>query len=329
MKILEPNINSIFKINSEEEFNKKALEIFRFQAKNNIIYKEFISLLSLNADNVKKVEEIPYLPISFFKSKKVLIHNSHQKIFKSSGTTGQVRSQHFVYSLQMYIDSFVNGINHFYSNFQDYTILALLPSYLEQGDSSLVYMVDYLINETKEKHSSFYLNNHEYLSNKIDELEQKNKKFILFGVSYALLDFKDKFPKNLESGIVMETGGMKGRRKEVTKKELHQELKNGFGTEEIHSEYGMTELLSQAYSLKKGIYKCPPWMKVLLRNTTDPFQISSNPSKGLINIIDLANVYSCSFIATDDIGKIENKNEFLVLGRFDASEVRGCNLMVD
>lgn len=329
MKILEPNINSIFKINSEEEFNKKALNIFRFQAKNNRVYKEFISLLNLNVNNIRKVEEIPYLPISFFKTKEVIIHNSHQKVFKSSGTTGQIRSQHFVYSLQVYIDSFVNGINHFYSNFQDYTILALLPSYLEQGDSSLVYMVDYLINETREKRSSFYLNNYAELSNKIDELEEKSEKFILFGVSYALLDFKDKYAKNLKSGIVMETGGMKGRRKEVTKKELHQELKNGFGTEEIHSEYGMTELLSQAYSLKKGIYNCPPWMKVLIRNSTDPFQISFKPSKGLINIIDLANVYSCSFIATDDIGEIKNENEFSVLGRFDTSEIRGCNLMVD
>jgi hypothetical protein len=329
MKILEPNINSIFKINSEEEFNKKALEIFRFQAKNNKVYKKFISLLNLNIDNVNQVEEIPYLPISFFKSEEVVIHNSYQKVFKSSGTTGQIRSQHFIYSLEVYINSFVSGINHFYSNFQDYTILALLPSYLEQGDSSLVYMVDYLISETKEKQSSFYLNNQEELSNKIDELEQKNEKFILFGVSYALLDFKDKFPKNLKSGIVMETGGMKGRRKEVTKKELHIELINGFGTEEIHSEYGMTELLSQAYSLKNGIYNCPPWMKVLIKNSTDPFQISSKESKGLINIIDLANLYSCSFIATDDIGKIERENEFSVLGRFDTSEIRGCNLMVD
>ena len=329
MKILEPNIDSIFKINSEEEFNKMALEIFRFQAKNNQVYKKFISLLNLNIDNVKKVEEIPFLPISFFKSKEVVIHDSHQKVFKSSGTTGQIRSQHYVYSLQVYIDSFINGINYFYTNFQDYTILALLPSYLEQGDSSLVYMVDHLINETKENQSSFYLNDHEELNGKIDELEQRKEKYILIGVSYALLDFKDKYSKSLKTGIVMETGGMKGRRQEMTKKELHQELKDGFGTEEIHSEYGMTELLSQAYSLKDGLYKCPPWMKVLIRNTTDPFQITVNPSKGLINIIDLANIYSCSFIATDDIGKIENKNDFSVLGRFDTSEIRGCNLMVD
>ena len=329
MKILEPNIDSIFKLNSEEEFNKKALEIFWFQAQYNEVYKEYISLLGINIDNVKKVEEIPFLPISFFKSRKVTIYDTNQKIFKSSGTTGQVRSQHLVYSLQLYIDSFVKGINHFYSNFKDYTVLALLPSYLEQGDSSLVYMVDCLIKKSQKKQSSFYLNNHQELSNTIDELETNNKKYILFGVSYALLDFKDKFPKQLKSGIVMETGGMKGRRKEVTKKELHQELKNGFGTQEIHSEYGMTELLSQAYSLKDGIYKCPPWMKVLMRSTTDPFQISSTKSKGLINVIDLANIYSCSFLATDDIGRIEEENEFSILGRFDSSEIRGCNLMIE
>lgn len=329
MKNLEPNIKSIFNINSEKEFKNLALDIFRFQANNNAIYKKFISLLNLNIDNVKKIEEIPYLPISFFKTEKVLVEEAHQKVFKSSGTTGQIRSQHFVKSLQVYKDSFVNGFNHFYDNYKDYTFLALLPSYIEQGDSSLTYMIDYFINNTKEKLSSFYLNNHEDLSEKIDELEKKNEKYILFGVSYALLDFKDNFPKKIKSGLIMETGGMKGRRTELTKKDLHSELKLGFGVEEIHSEYGMTEMLSQAYSNKKGLYKCPPWMKILIRNTTDPFQISSDPTKGLINIIDLANLYSCSFIATDDIGRIESDYNFSVLGRFDTSEIRGCNLMVD
>lgn len=329
MKILEPNIDSIFKINSEEEFTQKAIEIFRFQAKYNKVYQEFVSLLGVEIENVKKIEEIPFLPISFFKTRKVAVHDSYQKIFKSSGTTGQIRSQHFVYSLQTYIHSFVTGINHFYSNFKDYTILALLPSYLEQGDSSLVFMADYLINNTAHNQSSFYLNNHEELSEKIEELEQEKKPYLLLGVSYALLDFKDKFPKKIKSGIVMETGGMKGRRKEMTKSELHQELSEGFGTKEIHSEYGMTELMSQAYSKGNGIYQCPPWMKVLTRNTTDPFQLSLSHSKGLINVIDLANVHSCSFIATDDLGKLEENNNFSILGRFDTSEIRGCNLLVD
>ncbi len=329
MKILEPNINSIFNINSQEEFNKKALEVFRFQASSNEVYKEFIDLLGVDVTKVLKIEDIPFLPISFFKTRKVTTKPSHQKVFKSSGTTGQTRSQHLIYSLKVYEDSFVKGINHFYSNYKEYTFLALLPSYLEQGDSSLVYMADYLIEGTKLNESSFYLDDYKSLSNKIDELEKENKKYILIGVSYALLDFKDEFPKELKSGIVMETGGMKGRRKELTKKELHAELMEGFGTKEIHSEYGMTELLSQAYSLKDGIYKCPPWMKVLTRSTTDPFQLSFCNSKGLINIIDLANVYSCSFLATDDIGKLGSENEFTVLGRFDTSEIRGCNLMVD
>lgn len=329
MKILESNINSIFKINSEEEFNKKAIEIFRYQAEYNKVYQEFISLLNVDIHNVQKLEEIPFLPISFFKSREVVTNTTHQKIFKSSGTTGQIRSQHFVHSLKVYEDSFVKGINHFYNDYKEYTILALLPSYLEQGDSSLVYMVNHLIKETQSNGSSFYLNNHEELSQKIEELENKNQKYIVLGVSYALLDFKDNFPKKIKSGIIMETGGMKGRRKEMTKSELHKELKEGYGTQKIHSEYGMTELLSQAYSLGNEIYNCPPWMKVLIRNETDPFQISTQPIRGLINIIDLANVHSCSFIATDDIGRIEKNNGFSVLGRFDASEIRGCNLMVN
>ncbi|MEN8929491.1 MAG: acyl transferase [Flavobacteriales bacterium] len=329
MKILEPNINSIFNIESEEDFAQKAIEIFRYQANNCDVYKEFISLLKVDISEIKEVDQIPFLPISFFKTRKVISTDSHEKIFKSSGTTGQIRSQHYVHSLSLYRDSFVNGINQFYGDYKNYTILALLPSYLEQGDSSLVHMVDYLIENSKQNDSSFYLNNHHELSEKIDELEQKAKKYMLFGVSYALLDFKDQFPKEMKHGIVMETGGMKGRRKEMTKNELHADLMEGFGTKEVHSEYGMTELLSQAYSQKEGVYNCPAWMKILLRNTSDPLQVFAKQGKGLINIIDLANVHSCSFIATDDIGRIESGNSFSILGRFDTSEIRGCNLMVD
>lgn len=328
MKIVEPNIESIFNIRSEQEFEELALTIFRYQASRNSVYKEFLDLLRVTPHSVNSTKDIPFLPISFFKTHKVISEHSHSKIFKSSGTTSQERSNHFVYSTQVYKKSFIEGFNQFYEDYNQYTFLALLPSYLEQGDSSLIYMTNYFVEETRHRGSDFYLDNFEELNKKIRKLEKDNVAYVLLGVSYALLDFMEEFPQKMKIGKVMETGGMKGRRKELTKEELYQELKQGYGVETIHSEYGMTELLSQAYSKAGGAYVCPPWMRVLIRNTTDPFHYTQTGSRGLISIIDLANIHSCSFIATDDIGVINEESSFSVLGRFDQSELRGCNLMV-
>ncbi len=329
MKILEPSIESIFNIRTDEQFEGLALDVFRFQASENKVYKEFLECLKINPSDILSIDQIPFLPISFFKSLKVVSKSTHEKIFKSSGTGNQTRSQHFVSSLDIYQQSFTKGFQHFYQSHKNYTILALLPSYLEQGDSSLVHMVSSFIDDNKTNGSQFYLHNHQELNEKIIELEKEEKPFILIGVSYALLDFIEKFSQKMKKGIVMETGGMKGRRKEMTKEELHDELAKGFGCEKIHSEYGMTELLSQAYSKENGDYNCPPWMKVLTRSTTDPFEYTSIGARGLINVIDLANINSCSFIATDDVGLINSDGSFKVLGRFDSSEIRGCNLMIN
>ena len=329
MKILEPSIESIFNIQSDVQFEDLSLQVFRFQASHNKVYKEFLEHLKINPTHVSRIEEIPFLPISFFKTHKVVSKPTHEKIFKSSGTGNQIRSQHFISSLGVYRQSFTKGFGHFYKNHKDFTFLALLPSYLEQGESSLVYMTNSFIEETIVHGSQFYLHNHQELNEKIRQLEKTEKAYILIGVSYALLDFIEKFPQQMKTGIVMETGGMKGRREELTKEELHNNLSDGFGCENIHSEYGMTELLSQAYSSGKGDYKCPPWMKVITRSTTDPFEYTKLGARGLINVIDLANVNSCSFIATDDVGVINNDDSFKVLGRFDSSEIRGCNLMVN
>lgn len=328
MKNLEPNIQSIINIQSKTEFDALALEVFRFQVQQNKVYKEFVNLLKINPDSITQVEEIPFLPISFFKSHQVTSTSSCEKVFKSSGTGNQTRSNHFVSSLSVYQESFTKGFASFYGSYKDYTFLALLPSYLEQGDSSLVYMADFFIEETKQNGSQFYLNNHSELNTKIKELETNRKPYLLIGVSYALLDFVEEFPQSNTTGIIMETGGMKGRRKELTKEELHQTLSKGFGCKNIHSEYGMTELLSQAYSQENGDYSCPPWMKVVTRSTTDPLELTPTGTRGLINVIDLANIYSCSFIATDDVGLVQDDQTFKILGRFDTAEIRGCNLMV-
>lgn len=328
MKIVEPNIESIFNIKSKQEFEESALSIFRYQASQNSVYNEFLDLLKIRPHTINSIKDIPFLPISFFKTHKVISERSHSKVFKSSGTTSQERSKHFVYSTEVYKKSFVEGFNQFYGDYNQYTFLALLPSYLEQGDSSLVHMANYFVEETRHRGSDFYLDNFEELNEKIEELERQGVNYVLLGVSYALLDFMEAFPQKIKRGRVMETGGMKGRRKELTKEELYQELRKGYSVEKIHSEYGMTELLSQAYSKEGGRYVCPPWMKVLIRHTSDPLDYTPIGSRGLISIIDLANIHSCSFIATDDIGVINEKSSFSVLGRFDQSELRGCNLMV-
>lgn len=320
---------SIFEIDNFSQFEQVCLETFQYQYANVKIYQQFAKLLRVNPNSVTKVSEIPFLPISFFKSHKIISnHLSWEVDFQSSGTTGMERSQHYVHNLELYSTSFTKAFERQYGAIKDYTILALLPSYMEQGQSSLVYMVDHLIHASGNPQSGFYLNNYADLVNQLNQLEKEGKKTILLGVSYALLDIIESHSFQLQHTIVMETGGMKGRRKEMIKEELHAVLKQGFGVSEIHSEYGMTELLSQAYSTGHGVFNTPPWMKVLVRDATDPLTYVNKGITGGINVIDLANQFSCAFIATQDLGKKINEWEFEIMGRFDHSDVRGCNLLL-
>ena len=319
----------IFDIQSELAFNKTALEVFKYQFKNNKVYRSFCDLLYVHPSDVTSVEQIPFLPIQFFKTHKIISSLVEiQETFTSSGTTGSITSKHFVTDLTLYQKSYQKGFEHFYGNIEEYVVLALLPNYLERKGSSLVYMVEDLIKSSKNAESGFYLNNLEELSIKLKELDRSGQKGLLIGVSFALLDLIEHQQFTLEHTVVMETGGMKGRRKELIRKELHQYLKNGFGVSEIHSEYGMTELLSQAYSKGSGIFKCPPWMKICTRDTEDALTLLPKNKTGGINVIDLANYNSCSFIATQDLGKVFNDGSFEILGRFDNSDIRGCNLML-
>ena len=319
-------VDKIFKIKDNNEFNDIALQIFQFQATNVKVYKEYLKLLNINPNNITSIYDIPFLPIQFFKSKKIISHNYiAQKIFKSSSTTGQNRSCHFLKDIELYEKSFLTSFNDFYGNIEDYIILALLPSYLEQGDSSLVYMVDKLIKLSKNNESAFVTNkNIIEKSRKIDN----QKKVILIGVSHALLELSKEHELDLSSWIVIETGGMKGRRKEMVRKDLHMHLTRRFNLTKIHSEYSMTELLSQAYSKGDGVFYCPTWMRVIIRDLDDPLNICSFNKTGGVNIIDLANYYSCSFIATQDLGRYYKDSSFEILGRFDNSDIRGCNLLV-
>ncbi|MBL4651395.1 MAG: acyl transferase [Flavobacteriales bacterium] len=316
-----------FSIKSEDEFNDVALKLFHFQYQNNAIYKKYVD--GCGGNKPINYLEIPFLPIEFFKTHKVVSADQPFDIdFKSSGTTG-VNSTHFVKDKLIYETSFKKGIHIAYPEIKDCAILALLPNYLEQENSSLVYMVDTLIAQSKFSESGFYLNDIEGLVDVLKTLEKRNQSTVLIGVSFALLDLIEQQKFKLNHTIIMETGGMKGRRKEIVRSELHQILCEGFGVSEIHSEYGMTELLSQAYSHGEGVFQCPPWMKVLIRDVNDPFQILSFEKPGGINVIDLANIYSCAFVATQDLGKIHRNSSFEVIGRFDISDVRGCNLMVE
>jgi len=321
--------NNIFNIQTQEEFKQVALNVFKHQFKNNKVYRSFCDLLYIHPSSVTKVEEIPFLPIQFFKSRKILSSLEEvQETFTSSGTTGSITSKHFVTDINLYKESYLNGFSHFYGNIEDYVVLALLPNYLEREGSSLVFMVDDLIQKSKNSESGFYLNNIEELAKKLTELDKKGQKVLLIGVSFALLDLIETAQFNLKNSIIMETGGMKGRRKELVREELHQILQNGFGVSEIHSEYGMTELLSQGYSDGNGVFKTPPWMKILTRDTEDALTIQQIGKTGGINVIDLANYNSCSFIATQDLGKVHKNGTFEIIGRFDNSDIRGCNLMV-
>ena len=318
----------IFEITTDNNFEKRALEVFRFQHENIAIYRAFCNLLKVVPSEVKKITDIPFLPIQFFKNHKILAEGfSAEEIFTSSGTTGSITSKHFVAYTKLYEESFLKGFQDQYGNPSKYAILALLPSYLERDGSSLIYMVDRLITESNNSHSGFYLSEMDRLIDKINYLEKIKQPTILLGVSYALLDLLEMQNFKLKRTIIMETGGMKGRRKEMIKEELHAVLKNGFEVEKIHSEYGMTELLSQAYSIGDGIFSCPPWMKILTRDPEDALTLISGKTGG-INVIDLANLYSCSFIATQDLGKTHPNGTFEILGRFDASDIRGCNLMM-
>jgi len=313
-------------------FAEKALDSFYFQYRDNDVYRQYVDLMRISPDSVKKVEDIPFLPIRFFKSHQVVTGQwEPESIFESSGTTGTVNSRHYVKRLDLYRRSFLNGFLHFYGDPMDWCILALLPSYLERQNSSLVYMAEELINLSRHPDSGFYLNQFDVLSDTLKRLEDQGQKTILLGVTFALLDFSEIFPLKLNHTIIMETGGMKGRKKEITREEVHAQLQKQFGVGSVHTEYGMTELLSQAYSTGNGMLVSPPWMKVILREEDDPLSIKDKAGAelgaGLINIIDLANRYSCSFIATDDLGVKHPDGRFEIIGRMDNSDIRGCSLM--
>jgi phenylacetate-coenzyme A ligase PaaK-like adenylate-forming protein len=319
--------NRIFTINSDTDFNGIALEIFHFQYARNPVYHQYVDLNHTKIADIDHFKKIPFLPIEFYKSHKISSSSvTHEKIFRSSGTSGSSASKHFIADLSLYERSFLTAFNQFYGNPRHYIILALLPSYPERNDSSLIYMVEYLIRCSKNAASGFYLENYDEL---VTILNQSfDNKILLLGVAYALLDLVERFEVPKINGIIMETGGMKGRRKEIVREELHALLKSKFNVSEIHSEYGMTELLSQAYSPGNGIFKTPPWMKILIRDTNDPKTLLEDPKSGGINVIDLANLYSCSFIATQDLGIKYSDGSFEVIGRFDNSDIRGCNLMI-
>lgn len=323
MEILE---SRIFDISTPQEFESLAIEIYKFQYQQNKIYNQFVN--QLNLPNPQNICEIPFIPISFFKTHQIISSDypiTHK--FLSSGTTSQNRSKHLVQNIKLYETSFLKSYLSFIGNPKDQVILGLLPNYIEQGNSSLVYMVDKLIKETENELSGFYLKNTDELLKQYQKAICQNKKVVIFGVSYALLDLAEK-NVDLSKATIIETGGMKGRRKELSKDQLHEQLKKGLNCEFIASEYGMTELFSQSYSNKDGVFKLPNWMQVIIRDINDPLSYVKNGKTGGINVIDLANLYSCSFIATQDLGKINN-GMLQLMGRFDNSDIRGCNLMVE
>lgn len=319
----------VFSIKDEKMFRNLALEIFQYQLRHNNLYASFCDKLGMDKHNIQTVEQIPFLPVEFFRDHSILSSSKQaQLVFESSGTSSVQTSKHLVVESDMYIKSFLDAFKIFYGDPSDYCILALLPSYLERKGSSLVFMIDRLIKLSKHPLSGFYLNNLQELKISLQHLRSENQGTILFGVSFALLDMANKFPLHFPELTIIETGGMKGRRREMVREELHTHLKKGFGVEKIHSEYGMTELLSQAYSQGDGIFRSPPWMKILIRDINDPLTLLGQGRTGGINVIDLANMFSCSFIETKDLGKRYSDHSFEVLGRFDQSDIRGCNLMV-
>jgi len=304
------------------------MKIFYFQAKNNKVYNTYLKYLNINHTNIKSIYEIPFMPISFFKSQKIVTgHWDESEVFRSSGTSGQQRSSHYVKSLNFYHEVCRKCFESEYGSPDQYSIFALLPSYLERKGSSLIYMVDDFIRSADDS-SGFYLNDYKSLIERLEIAKLQGKKIILLGVSFALLELAENFPVDLKGAIIMETGGMKGRRKEMIRSELHEILKNSFKVSSIHSEYGMTELMSQAYAYNDGIFTPHRWMKALVRDLNDPFSYIKNGTTGGLNIIDLANLHTCSFIETEDLGRMVDRKSFEVLGRIDNSEIRGCNLLV-
>jgi len=323
---VEEIVNNIFSV-SPSTFIQQALNTFRYQYDENKIYHQWVNVLNININEVTKLSQIPFLPVSFFKDYQVITGKFEPEvIFTSSGTTGTVSSKHIVRQIELYKQSFTEGFKKFYNNPEDWCIIGLLPSYLERKGSSLVMMVEELIKLSGHNKSGFYLNEFEELANVLKELEAQKQKTLLIGVTFALLDFAERFSMQLQNTIIIETGGMKGRRKEMVREDVHSFLQKQFNVFAIHSEYGMTELLSQAYSSGSGVYNNVPWMKVLVRDEDDPLSITEK-GRGLINVIDLANVHSCSFIATDDVGRIFEDGSFEVSGRRDNSDIRGCSLM--
>ena len=327
--MIKPGKEQIFAINDEESFTKTALQVFQYQAANCGVYKAFIGGLGADPGAIKSLENIPFLPVEFFKAHHIVTSTEPDEVvFTSSGTTGMITSSHHVTDVSWYVESFRRAFSLFYGDIKDYTVLALLPAYLEREGSSLIYMAQDLITQSANSNSGFYLYNHQDLYHKLNQQKAARKPTLLIGVTFSLLDFIDNHQIDFPELIVMETGGMKGRRKEMVREELHAALCAGFGVDAIHSEYGMTELLSQAYSKGVGIFNCPPWMKIITRDTNDPFTLVDTGKTGGVNIIDLANVNSCSFIATQDLGKVYTDGSFEVMGRFDNSDIRGCNLLI-
>lgn len=321
---------AIFSV-STSNFDQLALAIFKLQSQHCDIYKTYLSHLQINPSQIKTIQQIPFLPIEFFKTHRVLCKGKTvQKMFTSSGTNNQyVPSRHFVHDVAVYEQSFITSFRQLYGSPNDYAIIGLLPSYLEREGSSLIYMVSSLIKQSRQSDSGFYLYNHNELFQILCKRAENKQKTILFGVTFALLDFVEKYKLSYPELIIVETGGMKGKRKELVRTELHKQLMAAFGVSHIHSEYGMTELLSQAYSHGNGLFHTPSWMRILIRELNDPFSYLPYHSTGGINVIDFANIYSCSFIATQDLGKLYPNNTFEVLGRFDESELRGCNLLMN
>ena len=328
MGVISPE--EVFEIHDEAEFNALSLRVFRFQVKENLIYRKFTESLGIDPETIKDYREIPFLPISFFRDHDIYCGKTMPEIiFMSSGTTDMIRSHHWVADAALYEESFSRGFRQFYGDPSQYAIIAMLPSYADREGSSLVYMVKGLMRLSGNSYGGFYHDDNNALLKAIDTARGKGLKVLLIGVTFALLGLAENHPSDLSDVIIMETGGMKGRRKEIIREELHDILCKAFNVNVIHSEYGMTELLSQAYSSGRGIFSTPPWMKVLIRDSHDPLSHSTNEgSNGGISIIDLANIWSCSFIATSDLGRLHADNTFEVLGRFDNADIRGCNLLV-
>lgn len=328
---MDPDLlQDIFQIKDHRTFRETALKVFHFQAERNPVYHDYIDGLGMVAAKIREVEEIPFLPVEFFKTHPVICEGMKAEvIFESSGTTQMKPARHHIVDASLYMKSFMGGFKQFYGLPENFCMLALLPSYLERSGSSLIYMMDHLIRQSGHADSGFYLDNLEKLASILQKRNADRQSTLLMGVSFALLDLAERYPLTLEDHItVMETGGMKGRRKELIRSELHGRLKKNLGVGTIHSEYGMTELLSQAYSKETGLFRTPPWMKVLVRDPNDPLTLLQQEQTGGLNIIDLANLYSCSFIATGDLGKVHEDGSFEVLGRYDHSDIRGCNLLV-